>query len=252
MNLIVEYIHEVGQRANNEDYLLINSEKNFYFVCDGVGGSNKGEEASQLAANSFNNFLNTLDSVSNEELKKALKYTEQAFDKFVEDNPESYGMATTLTFLFFDDDNNAMAAHCGDSRIYQIRDGEIIFKTKDHSFIQELVDGGYITAELAKVHPKRNQITRAIKGSNAPTQLAIAIIDNIQENDFFLLCSDGILESIDDEYITQNFKKNRAIKSIKDNILELCNEHSKDNFTAILLQYKKENLIQKIGNWLNT
>lgn len=239
MKFQIERIHEKGRRENNEDSLLSHEPGNFFMVCDGVGGSHKGEVASQLAADSFMTFLSDKDSVSKQDLKNALMYTEQEFDKYSKKYPESEGMATTLTFLQFQNDK-AIAAHCGDSRIYHIRDGKILFQSKDHSFVQELVDSGYITPEQALTHPKRNQITQAIQGSFKPAKLDVHLLEDIKDKDLFMLCSDGILEGISNEFIEENFKHDADLNKLRGKIVKTCEEKSNDNYTAIIISLKKE------------
>jgi len=237
MFFYVETIHEKGKRANNEDFLLADADKKIFIVCDGVGGHAKGEEASQLATKSFHNFLS--DKTINEiTLVDALKYTEQKFTDFTAQNSDSEGMATTLTLLSLKDDKSAILAHCGDSRIYHIRNRTILYQTKDHSFVQELLDGGFITEEQAENHPQKNKITRAIKGTEKPTQLSLYQIENIQSEDYFMLCSDGILESISADFISENFGAKTDLKALKNEILQKCHQNTKDNFTAILIKVK--------------
>lgn len=249
MILTYKKIHQQGQRQNNEDFLLADEQKQIYIVCDGVGGANKGEEASKLAANSFLNFLSAKSTITEEYLHQALKFTEQAFDSFTNQNPESEGMATTLTFLHFFQ-NKAIMAHCGDSRIYQVRDGVIVNQTTDHSFVQELVNSGYITAEAALTHPKRNQITRAIQSTKKSTALDVKIIEDILPNDIFMLCSDGILEGIDNNYIEDNCTSDVDIEQLKTDIELLCEQQSKDNFTAILIKITQidKSIVSLIAN----
>lgn len=234
--MMVELIHEPGKRQNNEDYLLSDLAERIFMVCDGVGGHEKGEEASKLAILSFSEFLKGVPEINDISLKSALKYTENAFDLFVEKNENSRGMATTLTFLYFSDDNHALVAHCGDSKVYQLRDGQIIFKTKDHSLVQELVDGGFISEDEAVNHPKKNQITRAIQGSKYPTKLDIKHLEDIRSGDYFMLCSDGIMEGIDEKSFADIFKSDSSLKSTKTFIYQQCMNLSKDNFTAILIK----------------
>ncbi len=235
MKLSYNHIHQKGKRANNEDYFLANPEKNIFIVCDGVGGSNKGEEASKLASSSFMDFLASKENIDKTALDNALKHTEQTFDQFVSENPESNGMATTLTFLHFKE-NKAIIAHCGDSRVYHIRNGVILFQTIDHSFVQELVSSGYITAEAALTHPKKNQITRAIQGTRKSTSLDVSILEKIEPNDIFLLCTDGILESISNNYIEDNGTLDADIDKFNEDITTQCIENSNDNFTAIIVK----------------
>lgn len=232
---MIQEIHEKGKRANNEDYVLSDTVNNLFLVCDGVGGSSSGEEASKIAAHSFRDYLSKKIDINADDLNDALLNTEDCFDDYIRNNPASKGMATTMVFLHLYHNGAALAAHCGDSRIYQIRDGKIIFKTKDHSFVQELVDSGYITAEEALKHPKRNRITRAITGRNEPSLLDVSMLETAM-GDYFLLCTDGILEGINDSFIEEEFTNDIELSQLQQKITTKCFELSNDNFSAILIK----------------
>ena len=228
-------ISETGKRPYNEDYLFAHPDSNLFLVCDGVGGSSKGEGASRKACGTFADHLLGTSDFSVEGIEKALVHTESQFDEYTRENPDAQGMATTLTLLKLFPEK-AVLAHIGDSRVYHIRDGEILFQTTDHSFVNELVASGFLTPEEAKTHPKRNQITRAIQGSEHPTYIDVHTVESIQEEDYFLLCSDGILEAIDEDFIQRNFLKENNLEQLKGRILEICRELSSDNFTAIVIK----------------
>jgi len=233
----IEYltISEQGQRNYNEDALLTDTDNGIFMVCDGVGGSNRGDIASKKACEYFSDVVNRQNEVSEIVLEQALVETEIKFDEYISGFPEAKGMATTLTFLKITP-QGAIAGHIGDSRIYQIRNGEIIFMTQDHSFVNELVASGFLTEEEAVNHPKKNQITRAIQGSESSTLIDFGHIESIEKNDFFMLCSDGILEGIDNDWISENFKSEFELYAIEKGIRENCIEKSKDNYTAILIK----------------
>lgn len=228
-------ISEVGKRPYNEDYLFVGADSNFFMVCDGVGGSNKGEVASRKACEYFSEYLKESPDFSLTGLEKALVHCESKFDEYTRQNPDAKGMATTLTLLKLIQ-NKAIIGHIGDSRVYHIRNGEILFHTTDHSFVNELVASGFLTPEEAKTHPKRNQITRAIQGSEYNTYIDVNEIDSIEKDDYFLLCSDGILESVDDDFIRRNFLEENSLEQLKGRILEICQEMSNDNYTAIIVK----------------
>lgn len=229
-------IHQKGKRENNEDFIKSLPLQNIFMVCDGVGGSSKGEVASEMACDSFESFFsNNTSPLSNEVLYNALLFTEKEFENYIEQNPDSRGMATTLTFVGFQD-NKAICSHCGDSRIYHVRNGNILFKTKDHSLVNELVASGYITENEAKTHPKKNQITRAIMGTQNPTFIDTTVISEIQTNDFFLLCTDGILEGISEEDFPTLFQAGKQVSEIKQEIETKCLLFSNDNFSAIIIK----------------
>src|SRR5690606_8574683 len=171
-------------------------------------------------------------------LEKALVQCENKFDEYTRQNPDAKGMATTLTLLKFLS-GKAVIAHIGDSRVYHIRNGEILFQTTDHSFVNELVASGFLTPEEAKTHPKRNQITRAVQGSEYPTYIDVNEIESVQNQHYFMLCSNGILEAIDDDFILRNFLEENSPEQLKGRILEMCREMSTDNFTAIINKITK-------------
>ena len=242
------FLHEKGRRPNNEDSVLpidnsATSQDRLFIVCDGVGGANKGEIASRMVCDIFQVYFNDspTDFVDAKYLNDGLKFVEQKLSEHIEEHPECRGMATTLTLIYFDDKNNrVVAGWCGDSRIYQIRNGEIKFVSEDHSLVNELVKRGEITPEEALVHPQRNVILRAISGQKSPTKIDVVELKDIQKDDYFLLCTDGILESIDNRILLTLLKNAQCnIAEVNQQIKDLCAQYSNDNFSMYLLQVKK-------------
>ncbi|MDR3217991.1 MAG: protein phosphatase 2C domain-containing protein [Dysgonamonadaceae bacterium] len=238
-----QFLHNKGKRENNEDAIYPNEKtenplKGLYLVCDGVGGSEKGEVASELALNSFVNYIssNPTEKYDQTYFSKALDHAENEFDHYIENNPNAKGMATTLTLACFNK-LGASLVHTGDSRIYHLRSNAIIFQTKDHSYVNHLVDIGEITEEQALVHPERNILLHAISGkSNRPTKVDVYETQNIDPGDYFFLCSDGILEAVSDENLIEILFENISNQDKIDRIKSLCEENANDNFSCILLQ----------------
>ena len=235
-------LHQQGKRKYNEDFHVpepgkINREHRLFMVCDGVGGATKGDQASQLVCRSFSDYMNQRNQVfqSKELLTEALRYSEQQMDKHIARHPECEGMATTLTYLSLSQ-FGVVIAWAGDSRVYQIRNNQIIQKTKDHSLVNSLIAHGEITAEEAKTHPKRNVILRAVTGSQNPTKIDVIHTDDVMPEDYFLLCTDGILEAVSDEDLTNILSTSSSLEETKRQINQLCQEKSNDNYTMILLQ----------------
>ena len=138
-----------GKRDNQEDsFFPKNEESNHwvFIVCDGVGGAEKGEVASQLAAQTIGRFLkkNPANPLNEALVQKAVAAAEQELANFQQKNPEAAGMGTTLTLLHVGDDQ-LTAAHIGDSRIYHFRKNEILWKTKDHSWVEEMLERDLLT-----------------------------------------------------------------------------------------------------------
>ena len=244
---------EKGKRINNEDCIypsseLANQGQRLFMVCDGVGGTEKGEVASALTCDSIQTFFNTFLE-GNDPLEafvnKAVHYTESCLDDYVLQHPEAQGMATTLTLLY-KGESSITIAHIGDSRVYQFRKGQIIHATEDHSLVQSLVNIGELTKEKAALHPKKNVITRALSGATYSVNADVAIIKDVQDDDVFFLCTDGVTECFTDEELTSLFASGQSAESIKNRIIERCAVESKDNFSFYIIPVQS---IQKIAGY---
>ncbi|MDR0836587.1 MAG: protein phosphatase 2C domain-containing protein [Tannerella sp.] len=246
MNIIIERpfaTTEKGKRRNNEDYIYPSSElagpdRRLFIVCDGVGGSEKGEIASELACDSFETYFNTFleegDNPSEAFIQKAVRYTESRFDEYVKHNPEAQGMATTFALLYIGN-KGITVAYAGDSRIYQFRDGQIIFKTEDHRLVNSLVKLGKITEEEAERHPQKNVITKAIIGSEHITSADVQLITDLEPGDMFFLCTDGVTETFTDRELEKIFNKKNNSEEIKNTIVERCINQSNDNYSFYII-----------------
>ncbi len=223
-----EFISEVGKRANNEDkcgYIATST----YVVCDGVGGLDKGEIASDIVCRSI---LRSFSEQANCTIEEALPIAESSMDAFLEENQNAIGMATTLTLAQIRE-NGIYVAWVGDSRVYQFRSGKVNFVTKDHSWVNDALKMGLITKEEAINHPKSNIITRAVQGASKPVKADSKLIKDLLPNDYFLLCSDGVLESWTDEELEDLFSSEQSCAQILNQLKLKCEKLSKDNFTAI-------------------
>lgn len=222
---------EKGKRENNEDNFG-SLKGQVYSVCDGVGGHEKGEIASEIVVNTFISKEN-----SQLPLGYTLKLAEDDISNYISANPNSLGMGTTLTVLQIRT-NGICVGWVGDSRIYQFRNGEIIFQTKDHSWVNEAIAAGIITEQEGINHPKSNIITRAIQGGQNPTKVEEKFLTNIDKDDIFLLCSDGVLETWSNADFEALFSTENELNIIAERIKNECEKLSKDNFTGILLKIK--------------
>ena len=229
-----------GKRANNEDYIspLEGQFKHsdcLFLVCDGVGGANKGEVASRFVCEHLAQFFRN-DTPSNKSfIEKAIAKVEKDVERHTAQNPETAGMATTLTLLHFHR-NGATVAHIGDSRIYHIRAGKILYKSEDHSYVQDLIKSGLITHDEARKHPQRNVINRAIQGTHKPGKPDVFVLQDILAGDYFFLCSDGILESVGDDTLSELLNGTHTEQDILNEIVTSCEAGSRDNFSCYLVQ----------------
>ncbi len=205
-------------------------------VCDGMGGVSGGQVASGICIGKVSEALKrgyrkkmSVSSAKNL-LTSAINAANSAIFKEAQENFELKGMGTTIVaVLVFG--SIAVIAHVGDSRAYLINE-EIKTITKDHSFVQLLVDTGKITEEEAKVHPDRNIITRAV-GIEHVVDVEFDIID-INNNDKILLCSDGLNGYVEDEDIFKTVKEYGDSSTEK--LVETANNAGgRDNVTVVML-----------------
>ncbi len=225
------YISEKGRRSNNEDNVGF-VDSTVFVVCDGVGGLDKGEIASEIVCKSL---LHSFEEKPLLDIKDALSHAEFQLSNYAQQYENSKGMATTLTLAQVRQ-NGVYLAWCGDSRIYHFRAGKIKYVTRDHSWVNDALASGIITLEESINHPKSNIITRAVQGQHKPEIADFKMITDVLEGDFFLLCSDGILESWSNEELQSLFEEGKSAPQLLEIIKEKCEQFSKDNFTAIVMK----------------
>ena len=241
-------LQELGQRANQEDSLFpalgkLTPDDRLFILCDGMGGHEKGEVASATVCETISRVVlsawHPSEALSDELFLQALSAAFDALD--AKDNGEERKMGTTLTFLCLHA-NGATVAHIGDSRIYQLRPAsknspaQIVFRTQDHSLVNDLVKIGEITEEEAKHHPQKNVITRAMQPCQEHRAKAdIALLTDIQPGDYFFMCSDGMLEQSTDDNILNIITKPNVSDEHKLEMLRQVTEENKDNHTAHLI-----------------
>lgn len=170
-------------------------------VADGMGGHAAGELASSTAIATFAELDMTPpgDQVLSA-LADAVENAHEELARIIAESPDFAGMGTTVTAMSWEGDRVAIA-HVGDSRAYLLRDGKLQQLTKDHTFVQTLVDSGRITPEEAAVHDKRNLLTKALDGmNNVEPDLSMR---EVRSGDRFLLCSDGLSGVLRDTEIKQ-------------------------------------------------
>jgi protein phosphatase len=171
-------LNEIGKRSNNEDSISppkgsATLNDRLFVVCDGVGGEKKGEIASEIVCTSIQDYLKKEKPGSYNEkevIQKAIQYANQKLLGYGTTNMDAKRMSTTLALVFLGE-QSVIAAWCGDTRIHHIRDGKIIWKSKDHSLVSELVSQGELTEKEAMSHPRRNVITRSLNASNTNNEV---------------------------------------------------------------------------------
>lgn len=242
----ITYLNEIGQRPKQEDSIYpapgnAGISDRLFLVCDGVGGENSGEEASRIACEGFAAFFDQnkpgRGALTDAYMQAAQAYVLQRMRNYAADHPDAQRMGTTLTLACFTD-NSISVAWCGDSRIYHLRHGEAIWRSPDHSLVGNLVQHGEITEEEARIHPHRNIITRALTASGQPSEIEIHIISDIQDGDYIMLCTDGLLEQINNDRLRKIVLSH--VKNKKNLFMEYCRNITHDNFSLYLLKLNND------------
>lgn len=139
-------------------------------------------------------------------------------------------------------DDTAYLAWCGDSRIYHFRNGEILYRTRDHSLVQELVDNKVITEEEAAHHPQKNVITKSLHGKTELEDIQLHVIPHLSKGDFFLLCTDGLLEQCNEPTLKTLFAQDKKDGRTRyDQLINnICSGNTQDNYSMILVRQNRQ------------
>ena len=240
-----------GPRNMNEDSIYPDALRDhdhsinhsLFLVCDGVGGQAKGEIASDFICTQLPLYYKSkkIQNSNKTIAKQAIQFLESKFDSYISSSPESYGMGSTLAFLHAHS-KGVTLAYVGDTRIYHLRDGKIIFNTEDHSYVYAKYKTGLLTREQMEYQTDRNVILQALQGSVIQkVKPTIFTITNLQIDDVFFLCTDGTWESFSVEEFENVIRRNwSSLTEMKNEIIEKCNVRSYDNFSGIFIKLNED------------
>lgn len=216
-------------RTHNEDSYLVQSP--LFCVCDGMGGHAAGEVASSIAVKTI---AKTAPSSADPALLgAAVEAANAAVIEAARNGLGKPGMGCTATAAYLENSTVAIA-HVGDSRAYLLREGSLIRVTRDHSYVEELVDAGEITADEARVHPNRSVITRAL-GSD-PNMYADHFQIGVETGDRLILCSDGLSSMIPDGEIERIAVQSTTAQICTDNLVDAAlAAGGTDNVTVVVV-----------------
>src|SRR5208282_5065338 len=218
---------DVGRvRASNEDSFGYDQRLGIFVVCDGMGGHAAGEVASQIAVETVLEYFR--------EREPAVK--EDAYLAYAYGHKNTSGMGTTLVAARFVEPTVSIA-NVGDSRIYLLREGELLQLTEDHSLVMEQVRRGMLTLEEAKRSSAQNIITRAL-GTDETTLPDLGEFP-AQSGDILLLATDGVLRHVDDVEISSILLQLPSLQAACDTLIDAANEGGgDDNSTCVLVRVR--------------
>jgi PPM family protein phosphatase len=253
MKIAYESLSDVGRkRKGNEDAIFVNPEQSLFVVADGMGGHAAGEVASKVAVEAINEFvcltsgddeitwpfgLDENISYDGNRLKTAIRYANRRVLEATREKAEYEGMATTVAAVLVDEDTVNLG-HVGDSRVYLFRGRALRLLTSDHSWVNEQLRSGIISADQARGHPLRNVVTRAL-GGRADLQVDMQA-HKMQAGDILLLCSDGLTTMIGDEDITRVVEgAGSDLSRAARELIASANERGgEDNISVLLIKFE--------------
>ncbi len=238
------------RRTANEDSYCVREDLGLFVVADGMGGHVAGEIAARVAIEELERFVAGTKNTSptdtwpvpfnpnlgqnGNRLSAGMTEANHQIATQIKNDEKLQGMATTAVAILADGKDPALA-HVGDSRAYRFRNRELLRLTRDHSWVEEQMRAGALTAEVARDHPWRNIVTRALTGTPG---LEVELAESFQINlaDRLLLCSDGLTTVLSDGEIAKVLTSDLGLQSVCEELVRQANEQGgPDNITVVLI-----------------
>jgi len=244
-------ISDIGRiRSRNEDALAVEPSLGLVVVADGMGGHPAGDVASSLAVAELTTVLrgpdiqesrptdpeNVADGLGDQMAAAVVQANERILAE-ADADPSRAGMGTTLTALKVSSGGGFFCAHVGDSRAYLFSDGRLTQLTRDHTWVQDMVDEGKISVDVSAAHPLRHILSRAL-GIGRPVEPEI-VEGRGQPGDLFLVCTDGLVGMLSDEEIESflNGNEDMELDQVVEGLVGLANDRGgSDNITVAVLR----------------
>lgn len=239
-------------RSVNQDAYYIDADGRFFIVADGMGGHAGGQEASQIATQVMQGYLNDhWDSpqTSIALLEGAFEKANQAILQDQRTHPERSDMGTTAVVVLFRDEESASVgkkseaiwtAHVGDSRLYRLRGAKLEQITEDHTWVARAMKAGHITLDQARNHPWRHVLSQCL-GRQDLQEIDVQPLD-VQPGDRLLLCSDGLTEELSDTLIASPLKSIRACDQAAKTLVNAAKDKGgRDNITVVIVAIEPRN-----------
>ena len=239
-------IHQLGKRKNQEDTIYpvagqATADDRLFIVCDGMGGHEKGEVASAAVCEGLSQAIGELlpagETLTGQQFESALTKAFDALD--AADVAHEGKMGTTMTFLCLHK-GGCLVAHIGDSRIYHLRpqSEQVLYRSRDHSLVQQLYELGEISYNEMGTSQRKNIILKAMQPFQEERSKATLVhITDIRPGDYFYLCSDGMLEQMEDDEILSILNMNISDEEKAAELVKRTVDNA-DNHSAYLLHIK--------------
>ncbi len=232
-------------RTKNEDTVCVLPRLGLVALADGMGGYRAGEVASAMAVDLLLQRTTSalLNGVSRDEdlelaLREGFEQANEAILRASVLSPEHRGMGTTLVAALFHE-HHLWVGHIGDSRLYRLRQGQMVALTKDHSVVQEQLDAGQISAAMAHRAPHRHLLTRALGAHSVVNPDLSRHV--VLAGDTYLLCSDGLHDMMSERQMTQILRREPSLEAAGRRLVQTANDAGGlDNVTVALVRCSPE------------
>lgn len=235
--------NRLGNRANNQDRCVVRHGNGtvLLVVADGMGGHARGELAAQAAVDVFSREFKKQRGLIADPQSFLTKTMEQAHEQVADvgmaQHPPVDPRTTCVACLV--QENKAWWVHVGDSRLYLLRGTKIVTRTRDHAYVEELIQSGAISEAEAQSHPMRNSVTQCLGGATTSPDSSAGCAEHLQEGDCLLLCSDGLWAALPEQRLMMLCKDddlNKALEELAEDAERTSYPHS-DNISAVSLRW---------------
>ena len=242
--------NRLGNRGSNQDRCAIRlgEDRVLLVVADGMGGHARGDLAAQTTVDTLSRLFRDQDGPIPDPrafLDRALaRAHEQVVRVGQAQQPPIEPRTTCVACLV--QGHSAWWAHVGDSRLYLLRDGQRLLRTRDHAFVEELLQRGEISEDEARHHPMRNSVSQCLGGRSSLPEASFGQIEELHRNDCLLLCSDGLWAALPENLLVTLCDKpdlNRALEKLAEDAEHACYPRS-DNISAVALRWLEHKQVQ--------
>ncbi|GAX07811.1 serine/threonine protein phosphatase [Secundilactobacillus silagincola] len=242
----IAYRTAIGKRRkDNEDSVGIFTNQQgvkLAIIADGIGGNQGGDVASEMAVTHIGHSFKASNAQTIDETKNWLQKQISSENQDIRNRSEQFidlkGMGTTIVLAVIFK-QTVLIGNIGDSRGYLLRGHVFSQVTEDHSLVNELVKRGELSKQAARVHPKKNVITRSL-GIEKAVQIDMHFLE-LTDNDMLLLCSDGLSDMVNDDQIQTVLENDATVQEKCDQLIKLANDAGGlDNISVILIDDRSE------------
>ncbi len=223
-----------GKRNTNEDFVLsqsINSDQYLNLIAEGMGGYERGDEASKIITEKISGYLSSLSKINETDIQFAIDNANKAINQYKEFSEIKLG--ATIGGIILQNDS-AKCFWVGDVKIFHFNNNKLCFESDPHSLMNELINNGsFIDADKASKY--KHIVTRSIHGDLGKSEAEFHEIKNIGERDVFIICSDGVHDIVNGLQMEYFLKEKGEIESAVQEIEQLCKASAKDNYSFIAI-----------------